>query len=55
MENKLKILNNKLLGQFISRFSAGDTWDLLIVDYWLLAHTIEFKEESKITELLKEN
>ncbi|WOI23483.1 hypothetical protein [Nonlabens ulvanivorans] len=55
MENEIEILNNKLLGQFISRFSVGDTWDLLIGDYWLSAHTIEFKEERKITEFLKEN
>ncbi|TCI84580.1 hypothetical protein [Tenacibaculum sp. M341] len=55
MENELELLNNKLVGQFISRFSVGDTWDLLIGDYWLSAHTIEFKEERKITKLLKEN
>lgn len=55
MKNELEILNNKLLGQFISRFSLGDTWDLFIGEYCLSAHTIQFEDEDKITEFLKEN
>ena len=55
MKSELEILSDKLLGQFISRFSLGDTWDLLIGEYWLSAHSIEFKEEDKITAFLKEN
>ena len=55
MKNELEILNNRLLGQFISRFSLGDTWDLFIGEYCLSAHTIQFEDEDKITELLKEN
>lgn len=55
MKNELEILNDKLLGQFISRYSLGDTWDLLIGEYWLSAHSIEFKEELKITRLLEES
>jgi hypothetical protein len=55
MKNELEILNEKLLGKFISRFSLGDTWDLLIGNYWLLAYSIEFEEEDIINRLLKEN
>jgi len=55
MKRDLEILNEKLLGEFISRFSVGDTWDMCIGNFWLSAHTIEFKEESKITAFLKEN
>lgn len=55
MKNELEILNNRLLGQFISRFSLGDTWDLFIGEYCLSAHTIQFEDEGKISELLKEN
>jgi len=55
MKRDLEILNKKLLGEFISRFSVGDTWDMCIGNFWLSAHTIEFKEESKITAFLKEN
>jgi hypothetical protein len=55
MKNELEILNNKLLGQFISRFSLGDTWDLFIDEYCLSAHTIQFEDEGIITEFLKEN
>jgi len=55
MKNELEILNNRLLGQFISRFSLGDTWDLFIGEYCLSAHTIQFEDEGKITKFLKEN
>ncbi|MBD1261793.1 hypothetical protein HZY62_14400 [Maribacter polysiphoniae] len=55
MKNELEILNNKLLGQFISRFSLGDTWELFIGEYCLSAHTIQFEDEGKITEFLEEN
>jgi len=55
MKRDLEILSKKLLGEFISRFSIGDTWDIFIGDYYLSAHTIEFEEENRITEFLKEN
>tara|TARA_Y100000782_G_C10155148_1_gene253272 strand:- start:55 stop:486 length:432 start_codon:yes stop_codon:yes gene_type:complete len=55
MKNELEILNAKLLGQFISRFSLGDTWDLLIGEYWISAHSIEFEEEDKIIGFFEEN
>jgi hypothetical protein len=55
MKEDIDILNKKLLGQFISRFSVGDTWDMFIGEYCLSAHSIEFKEENLITEFLKNN
>ena len=55
MKNNLEILNKKLIGQFISRFSLGDTWEMYIGNLCLSAHTIEFKEESRITKFLQKN
>ena len=55
MKRDEDILNENLLGEFISRFSVGDTWDMCIGDFYLSAHTIEFEEEDQITELLKQN
>lgn len=52
---EIKILKDKLLGQFLMRFSIGDTWELFIGDSCLSAHTIQFKDEKVITELLREN
>ena len=52
MKRDQDILNEKLVGEFISRFSVGDTWDMFIGDYYLSAHTIEFEEENQITEFL---
>lgn len=52
MKRDQDILNEKLLGEFISRYSVGDTWDMYIGDFYLSAHTIEFEEENQITELL---
>ena len=52
MKSDQDILNEKLVGEFMSRFSVGDTWDMFIGDYYLSAHTIEFEEENQITEFL---
>lgn len=49
------MLNQKLVGEFISRFSIGDTWDIFIGNYSLSAHTIEFQEEKLIYDFLKNN
>lgn len=54
MKTDQDILNEQLLGEFISRFSIGDTWDMYIGDFYLIAHTIEFEEENLITLFLKE-
>ena len=53
MKRDQDILNEKLLGEFISRFSVGDTWDMYIGDFCLSAHSIKFEEENQITEFLK--
>lgn len=55
MKTDIEILTTKLLGEFISRFSVGDTWWMSIGDYYLEAHTIEFEEENLIAEFLKGN
>jgi hypothetical protein len=53
MKRDQDILSKRLLGEFISRFSVGDTWDMYIGDYNLSAHTIEFEQENQIAEFLK--
>lgn len=53
MKTDQDILNKTLLGEFISRFSVGDTWDMYIGIFYLSAHTIEFEEENRIAEFLK--
>ncbi len=49
----IEILKDKLVGQFISRFSVGDTWDLSIGDYWLIAYDIFSKDEDLLNNWLQ--
>lgn len=49
----IEILKDKLVGQFISRFSVGDTWDLSIDEYWLSAQDIFSKDELLLNEWLQ--
>lgn len=51
----LDILKDKLLGNFISRFSVGDTWDLSIGDYWLVAQNIISNDENFLNKVFKSN
>lgn len=51
----LDILRSKLLGSFISRFSVGDTWDLYINGYWLVAQDVLSEDENFLNKLLEEN
>lgn len=51
----LDILKDKLLGNFISRFSVGDTWDLSIGDYWLIAQDITSSDEAYLNGFFKDN
>lgn len=51
----LEILRSKLLGNFISRFSVGNTWDLCIGDYWLIAQDITSNDEALPTGVFKKN
>ncbi len=55
LKDDLEAINDRLFGQFISRFSLGDTWDLFIGEYCLSAHTVEFREENEITRLLEKH
>jgi hypothetical protein len=51
----IEVLRNKLVGEFISRFSVGDTWDLSIGDYWLSAQEINSKYELSLNDWLQRN
>jgi hypothetical protein len=51
----IDILRDKLIGQFISRFSIGDTWDLAIGEYWLIAQEVVSKNEAPLNEWLQNN
>ena len=49
----LEILRDKLVSQFISRFSVGDTWDLSIGNYWLITQNIFSKDEALLNSWLQ--
>ncbi len=51
----IKLLNDKLKGTFISRFSLGDTWSLNLGDYWLSAQSLISQDETFINEWLSSN
>jgi hypothetical protein len=51
----IDILRDKLVGQFISRFSVGDTWDLAIGEYWLISQEVVSKDEALLDEWLQNN
>lgn len=51
----LDILKDKLLGNFISRFSVGDTWDLSIGNYWLIAQDISSSDEAFLNGVFKDS
>ena len=51
----IEVLNDKLKGNFISRFSIGDTWDLYFGDCWLSAHNLISLDESLLNEWLLGN
>lgn len=48
----IDVLNDRLKGSFISRFSVGDTWELYFGDYWLSAHNLISSGESPLNEWL---
>ena len=54
MDSK-EILEDKLLGTYISRFSVGDTWQLCFGDYWLVSQNIIFDEESFLNQWIYDN
>lgn len=49
----LEILKSKLVGSFISRFSVGDTWDLYIDGYWLVAQEVISEDEDYINKFFE--
>ncbi len=51
----IDILREKLLGNFYSRFSRGDTWDLYFDGFWLIAHEVISTEEKELNKYLMEN
>lgn len=46
----LAVLTEALQGNFISRFSIGDTFDLYIADYWLVAHNVLSPDEALLSK-----
>jgi hypothetical protein len=48
----IEILKEKLVGNFYSRFSAGDTFDLLFDGFWLISQNVIASEESKLNSVL---
>ena len=51
----LDILHNKLVGNFYSRFSIGDTFDLFFDAFWLIAQNVISSDEEALNHfLLKE-
>ena len=52
----LKILQNKLIGNFYSRFSSGDSFYFrLDDDYWLIAQDVVSKYEIKLNSFLEQS
>ncbi len=50
-----EILEIKLVGKFITRFSIGDTWDMYFNDCFLVAQNIIFSDEDFLSKLIFEN
>lgn len=53
--NAAEILADILRGEFISRFSVGDTWTLYIGSYALVAQDIVSEDEMMLNKWLKYN
>lgn len=50
--NTIEILQKKLVGNFYSRFSIGDTFDLYFDGFWLIAHNIVSSDEEDLNRIL---
>ena len=48
----IEILKEKLVGNFYSRFSAGDTFDLYFDKFWLIAQNVIASDEKQLNDLL---
>jgi len=51
----IEILKEKLVGNFYSRFSAGDTFDLYFDQFWLIAQNVLTPDEKQLSDLLFAN
>jgi len=48
----LEIIQNKLIGNFYSRFSMGYTIDLYFDSFWLIAHNVTSSDERELNDFL---
>ncbi len=48
----IEILEEKLVGNFYSRFSTGDTFDLYFDQFWLIAQNVIGSDENRLNVLL---
>jgi hypothetical protein len=53
MSNCIEILNRILKGEFISRFSVGDTWGLCIGDYVLTIQDVISEDEAVFNQWMQ--
>ena len=51
----IEILKKKLVGNFYSRFSVGDTWKLCFDDFWLIGHNVVSVDEGRLNDYLQSN
>jgi hypothetical protein len=51
----ITILKEKLIGNFYSRFSVGDTYDLLFDHFWLISNGLRSPDEGSLNSYLFEN
>lgn len=52
---EIEILKEKLVDNFYSRISVGDTFDLFFDDFWLISHNIATEDEKGLNDLLFSN
>lgn len=48
----LEIIQNKLIGNYYSRFSMGDTVDLYFDGFWLIAYNVISPDEKELNDFL---
>ena len=48
----IEILKEKLVGNFYSRFSVGDTFDIYFDQFWLIAQNVVTPDEKHLNDML---
>ncbi|WP_444903084.1 hypothetical protein ACJJIU_03900 [Microbulbifer sp. CnH-101-E] len=48
----VEVLEEKLLGNFYSRVSLGDTFDLYFGRFWLISHNVVCPDEGALNEMI---